>query len=223
MIRTLDRLAGLIAPHSCLVCNREGSLLCGDCRVTAVITKRATCYRCNAISESGKTCNSCRSSSVLSGVIVASHYDGQVKELIGRLKFQQTVAAAEVLAELLTPLLDSAQFDLVAAVPAAPSRYRARGYNQAELIAKAVARRLGLPYSRPLVRLGNARQLGQSRQSRLEQMSQAFEAKSTPLIQDARILLVDDVLTTGATLNACASELKKMRAKGVWGAVAAKH
>lgn len=223
MIRTFDRLAGLIAPHNCLVCNREGDLLCADCRANAVITKRPTCYRCNALSDGGKTCKSCRSSSALSGVVVASHYDGQVKELIGRLKFQQTVAAAETLAGLLYPLLDPAQFDLVVAVPAASSRYRARGYNQAELIAKALASKLALPYLRPLVRLGYARQLGQSRQKRIEQMNQAFAAKPTPLVQNACILLVDDVLTTGATLNACATELKKAGAKSVWGAVAAKH
>lgn len=222
MIRTLDRLASLIAPHSCLLCKQEGSLLCLDCQVKAVIIKRSTCYRCNAISEGGKTCTRCLPSSALSGVLVASHYDGAVKELIGQLKFQHVVQASHVLAELISPLLTS-KFEVVISVPAAPSRYRARGYNQAELIAKSIARNSSLPYLQPLVRLGNARQLGQSRLTRIEQMNQAFALKRNAQVLNARILLVDDVLTTGATMNACAAQLKQAGAKSVWGAVVAKH
>jgi competence protein ComFC len=221
-MRLLERASAWIAPYSCLVCGREGRLVCLDCQDRAIITKRPTCYSCNALSEGGRTCDRCRRRSPLAGVTVASHYDGQVKELILKLKFEGAREAAGITAQWLAPLLDRVQFDLVVAVPPAAGRYRRRGYNQAELIATELAARLALPYSNPLIRLGNSRQLGQARRQRLEQARRAFGAASrSPLPR--RVLLVDDVITTGATMAACAEALKQAGAKSVWGAAVAKH
>src|SRR5437588_659501 len=96
----LKPLLKLIAPDDCLVCGREGQLVCATCLPKIIITKRPTCFRCNVLSESGKTCSRCRHYSVLAGVSVASHYEGQIKELIQRLKYEQAEAAADILAKL---------------------------------------------------------------------------------------------------------------------------
>lgn len=117
-----------------------------------------------------------------------------------------------------------ANIDLIVPVPAAPQRFRQRGYNPAQLLARELARELHLPLVDALAHLGNQRQVGAGRTQRLAQAEQAFAvAKSNPIV-GARVLLVDDVVTTGATLSACAGALKAVGAKTVWAAVAvAKH
>jgi ComF family protein len=151
--------------------------------------------------------------------VVASVYEGPVRQLIHLLKYHQQRDAAMALADTLVPLLDPTAFDVVSSVPVATGRLRQRGYNQSELIARAVARQLQLPYRPLLRRLRNTQQVGKSRHQRLQQVSGLFTARSHP---PPRILVVDDVLTTGATLNACAIALQAAGAREVWGAVAAR-
>lgn len=217
----LDQIASLIAPFDCLICGSEGQLICTECLPKAIITKRLTCYRCNRLSDGGRTCISCRSSSKLAGVTVASHYDGAIKELIYALKYQRAQAAAKLCAELITPLLDPLQFDIVIPVPTSPTRGRQRGYNQAALIARAVSEKLGLPYSESLVRLQDVHQVGLAKLERLKQVEGIFAVYKSA--SDQRVLLVDDVITTGATMVECAKVLKAAGAKRVWGAAVAKH
>jgi ComF family protein len=215
----IQQLIEFITPGECLNCGKEGALLCQNCLPVSIITKRPTCYRCNKLSETGKTCSSCRSSSKLAGVTVASHYDGAIKELITALKYGHQRSAATISANLITPLLSTEDFDVVTAVPTSPQRRR--GYNQAALIAKAVARDLCLPYRETLARTRNIHQVGAARQQRLEQVKGIF--RSTKDVFGQRVLIIDDVLTTGATMAECARELKTAGAKRVWGAVVAKH
>jgi predicted amidophosphoribosyltransferase len=85
----------------------------------------------------------------LAGVSVGAFYDGAVKDAIWRLKFSRLRAAAGPAAELVVRALPGSNFDLVTAVPTSPERYRERGYNQAELIGRAVAERLGVRYALP--------------------------------------------------------------------------
>ena len=217
-----ERLIRLIAPANCLGCGREGDYLCADCTRT-VVRKRPTCHRCNRLELGGRTCASCRHHTKLSGVIVAAHYEGAVKDLITTLKYQNAAAAAERLAGLVAPLVPAAKFDVVTWIPGVPSRYRRRGYHQAELIARQVARRIGLPATPLLGRLQTGSQVGLSRAERLRQVKGTFVARGSRSIVGQRVLVVDDVLTTGATLSEAASVLKSAGAKSIWSAVAAKH
>lgn len=217
----LETVLRLIAPHACLACGSEGALICKDCQPNIVVKKASTCYRCNRISPVSKTCNRCRSSSKLAGVAVASHYEGVIKELIGGLKYERTRSAAPILANLITPLLVNKSIDVITCVPVATNHYRQRGYNQAELIAKKVAAALALPYSPLLSRVSNVQQVGSKRADRLKQVHGAFAIRKK--IEGQKVLIIDDVLTTGATLNECALVLRAAGAKSVWGAVAAKH
>ncbi|MBW3538163.1 hypothetical protein KY386_01560 [Candidatus Parcubacteria bacterium] len=222
-MKLIQQLIEFVAPLECLGCGREGGLVCRACLPGIIITKRPTCYRCNRLSPGGRTCLSCRPSTKLSGVTVASHYEGAVKALIGALKYQRAASAAGLAAALITPLLKDLAIDVVTSTPASAGRYRQRGYNQAQLVAKAVAKSLNLPYADLLIRTGNAHQVGTSRQQRLKQVQGAFEPRRPYLIQDTRILLVDDVVTTGATMAECAKALKGAGAKHVWGTAIAKH
>ncbi len=218
----LETLLAVAAPHRCVGCNSEGQVLCIDCRLQ-VPSKDPTCYVCNCPSPSGVTCGDCRSQTDLAGVMVATPYEGMIKDLVKALKYQHQVAVAKGLAQLLSPLLSPADYDVVTAVPAAPSRYRHRGYHQAELIAKRVALDLGLPYRCLLGRLETESLVGSSRAERFEMVRDSFFARRSKSIRRQRILVIDDVLTTGATLSEAAKVLTAAGAKTVWGAAVAKH
>ncbi len=218
----VERLIRIIAPAQCVGCGAEGGHLCAGC-ATTITRKRPTCPRCNRISAGGRTCQVCRHHTKLAGAIVAAHYDDAAKGLIARLKYEQAAAAAEALVGLLSPLLPAGAFDIVTWVPGGPSHYRRRGYHQAELIARRLAAHAGLPATALLGRLETGSQVGLSRAERLRQVTGTFVTRSPNLITGQRVLVVDDVLTTGATLSEAAAVLKSAGAKSVWAAVAAKH
>jgi ComF family protein len=215
----LRYMARLIAPPPCVVCGDEGRVVCGRCADGLVSRQSPLCFWCSSPSPQGRTCSRCKPIIALQGLVVASAYAGAVRELIGLLKYHHQRDAAAALAAALTPLLDPNAFDIVTSVPVATSRLRQRGYNQSELIAKAVARSLALPYRPLLRRLRNIQQVGKTRSQRLNQVSGVFAARGT---SRPRVLIIDDVLTTGATLNACAVTLRQAGATEVWGAVTAR-
>jgi len=110
----------------------------------------------------------------------------------------------------------------VVPVPTATSRVRQRGFAHGELLAKMIAAELRMEYSLALRRLGQIRQLGSKRENRLVQLSDSFAAKNQRRVIDRKILLVDDVLTTGGTLIAASKVLKSAGAKEVNALVFAK-
>ncbi|MEO8659091.1 MAG: phosphoribosyltransferase family protein [Bryobacteraceae bacterium] len=133
------------------------------------------------------------------------------------LKYSQIRTLAAPLGAFLTAALPRQMgFDAVTAMPMHWMRKWQRGFNQAELLAKQVSRRTGIPY-RTLVRRRKATppQAGLSSVERRTNMSGAFDLPRRAAVKDLRILLVDDVLTTGATASACAAALKRGGAKYV--------
>jgi competence protein ComFC len=213
-----QHFARLIAPPVCLGCGREGELVCAACLPALVQPSAEICFWCNRPSPQGRTCPACHSLTALTGVRVAAPYDGIVRKLVRQLKYHRQREAAIVLADLLTPLLAATEFDVVTAVPVATSHLRQRGYNQSELIGRRIARNLALPYRSLLRRRRNTQQVGQNRAQRLAQVNGLFVARR-PIA--GRIMVVDDVLTTGATLGACAVALQVAGADEIWGVAAA--
>lgn len=209
----LDRFIAIIAPHRCIGCGDEGSLLCGPCR-SALTRVPARCYRCRALTELGRTCQSCRATSALYRVTVGTNYETIAKELIWRLKFSGAQAAAGQIAEYLATVYVGDDQVLVVPVPTSSKRVRQRGYDQAQLLARELAQRLDRHYLPCLIRVGQQHQVGASRYQRLAQLSGAFRVNKN-IVAGAHILLVDDVLTTGATLQAAARVMKAAGAKRV--------
>lgn len=217
----LDTLLAQIAPHECLGCSTEGSLLCADCcrGLTPVVS---ACYSCRKLSDTAQTCTRCRAHSDLFAVKSAAVYEGLAKDLVWQLKFKGSQAAATDMVRLMAPLVPRLPGFVLVPVPTATSRIRRRGYDQATLIAKALARQTGVAYSPMLRRSGQHHQLGSSRAQRLRQLQEAYRVTTASDVTGRHVILIDDVLTTGATLEAAARAIKTAGAQHVSGLVFAR-
>ncbi|MEX0749026.1 MAG: phosphoribosyltransferase family protein [Candidatus Saccharimonadales bacterium] len=215
----------LIAPHTCRRCGATGELVCRDCLPYLDNPRAETCYNCNRLSPSFRTCSRCRKQSQLYRVVVASQYDGLVKELIRYLKYENGIDATTPLARLLATKLVSLEqsYDVITWAPTTARSFRRRGYNQAAELARALARLMDLPCIETGYKAGRLRQVGADRKQRLIQVRGSIKLRSTDRVKGLRVLLVDDVVTTGATLNECARLLRAGGAKRVDAVVVAKH
>jgi len=191
----------------------EGKLLCADC-ADGLLVAPPRCYRCRRLSIKGRTCEACRRTSRLYAVQAATVYGGIGKDLVGRLKFSGARAAALTVAGAMSGL-DLPATCVIVPVPTATSRVRLRGYDQSVLIAKALARQTNREYVPCLRRIGQQRQVGASRTQRLQQMEQSFLVWDTSPLQGRQVVLVDDVMTTGSTLESAAAIVKAAGAKRV--------
>lgn len=209
----LASLLSVIAPHDCLCCGAEGALVCASCSAKIPVAHER-CYRCHSVSTGGRTCGTCRSSSDLYAVHTLTAYEGLAKDLVWKLKFGRARAAGKEIGRLLpSPVVTGTT--VVTHAPTAAMRVRQRGYDQAALIAKAFARQAGLSYTPLLSRLTSLKQVGASRHVRKRQLDGAFRPLHVGRIKGAHIILIDDVITTGATLEAAARVLKKAGARRV--------
>jgi predicted amidophosphoribosyltransferase len=212
----LDRLLALIVPPACLACRaplaRAGEPLCGACRAALPWLPARTCRRCGL----PPPCGPCpaRAAAFTRAWAPLAH-DGPARELVRALKFRGGLAAVDVMAAHIAAnapprLLRGAT---LVPVPAHRARRRERGFDQAERIAGALARRTGLPVSGCLERGGAAgRQVGASRARRWARGRLDVRCRGPA---PAVALLVDDVHTTGATLDACARALRAGGARRV--------
>jgi ComF family protein len=182
--------------------------LCGD-PVAGDIQHDYTCFACSRETPSFDLARS------------ATRYEGAVGEALRALKYEGALWTAQDLAELLFACVraeySGTEFDLITSVPLYPPRRRERGYNQSALLGEALARRLGLPFRESLVRRirPTVSQTGLTAPQRAANVCGVFRIGLFSRPVDKRILLVDDVMTTGATVNACARALKKGGAAAV--------
>lgn len=202
-----DNLISKIAPHNCLVCDTEGRLLCSACSDKLIVIPER-CYRCRRFSRDWLTCAVCSITSRLDSVRPATAYTGSAKNLIWKLKLSGARSAARIMAGHLSAMVKNRCDVIIIPVPTATGRARRRGYDQAKLLARELSRQTRLPYRDCLARNGQTHQHGLSRQQRLTQLSAAFRVTRPRTVKGSRVMLVDDVVTTGASLEAAASVLR---------------
>lgn len=220
-------LVELLFPAQCLGCGKEGTYLCLSCQASLPEAMDALCQRCGMPLEPGEVCAACKEAvGSLDGIRSPFLMLGLVREAIHHLKYRNLRALAGPLGGLLWGYLEAHPLPVEALtpVPLHPRRLRERGHNQAALLARELGRRADLPLlegslvrvraSLPQARASNAQQ-------RRANVEGAFLCRGH--LEGLRILLVDDVCTTGATLEACAVALKKAGAASVWGLTLARE
>lgn len=216
-----------VFPSECVACHKEGPWLCSDCLQTCTKIQTPTCPFCNKLSSRGTTCSACRKTFSLTGGRSIWYYDGAIPPLIHALKYDGITSSLDFLHPWLSGVAQTMQLPpanlVITSVPSTQSRLERRGFNQSELLAQAVAQSLQRPYLPLLTRTNETRsQTTLTRQERLANVAEQFQAKRTLLPEEKIILIVDDVITTGATLSSCASALRSAGAKQVWSLTLAK-
>jgi ComF family protein len=226
----LDLAIGWIAPAECISCNLEGTSLCQGCKLSEIVPYGDRCFKCNKMSSNSKTCDKCRKSGAPSYCWISTDYEGTAKQLIQLLKFKHMRSAANAISELMTDTLhcnmtaeDMAKLNyLVLPIPTASGRVRQRSFDHSDLIATKFCRQNKMTKGSQLKRLGQTRQVGSKRSVRLAQTRNIYYVQPAKEIIGRNIILIDDVTTTGATLEDAASILRKAGAKRVDALVFAK-
>jgi len=211
-------LEGLF-PAQCIGCAVRGTALCGECRTELPYLPEGLCPRCAAWRGPRGVCAGCRRLAPgLRVVRAAFAYRGAARTAVLTLKFKSGRYLAPLMGELLREQLKARPLhaDLVVPVPLAPQRLRERGFNQALLLAEEVARAVrGTVLPEALRRADRPAQQTLPAAARLVNLQGAFSCSRPADVQNRRILLVDDVVTTGATVSACTGALAEAGAARV--------
>jgi len=206
----LNGALDLLFPPHCVACGALGTWLCEGCTAAIVRQPSPSCVHCGRLSNSAR-CRRCQDIPTrLASVNSYGVYRQPLRKAIYDLKYGGMQVLAEPLAELLANAWVATGYtcDIIMPVPLYKARERQRGYNQSALLGRALSRSLGVPCSCDcLERARNTPpQVGLSRSERHANMADAFRCRHT--LVGKRVLLVDDVCTTAATLEACAAALQ---------------
>ena len=228
-IAGIKRIAlDLLFPQWCIGCGQEGSVLCSSCRDSLPPIMPPLCPQCGKPQPSGTLCPGCVSwQAEIDGIRSPFRFDGLMRQTIHQLKYKNLRALAAPLAKLLNDYLATNPLpgEVLVPVPLHPRRLRERGHNQSLQLAEELSNLISLPVIDDcLIRKHHTPP--QARTSSVEErrsnVTNAFTCVNDRL-HDKQVLLIDDVSTSGATLNACAAALKAAGAISVWGLVLARE
>ncbi len=215
----LNPLLNLLFPPRCVTCHREGEWFCPACRSHVEFIDPPLCERCGR-PLSNTECRFCLEFPLqIDGLRAVAFFDGVTREAIHSFKYQHRPELASSFGVMLIDYLRAhpLDFDLLIPIPLHHERERWRGYNQALLLAREIAlhQNIALWYNGVERTRATLAQVGLDTRARRENVRDAFAANEG--VAGARVLLIDDVCTTGATMNACAVALKHCGARSVWG------
>ena len=217
--RLRDRFLDLLFPPRCVGCRRVGAWLCEQCLDQLSPVSSPNCVRCGDKVDGGELCERCRVSPLrIERIRSVLFFEGVLRDAMHHLKYRRRQALAEPLGEVMAAfwMQSPVPVDVLVPVPLHKSRLRERGYNQAALLARQMARRTGLPVDESLLarQRATASQVTLGAAQRRENVRGAFVCPGDAPV-DKQILLIDDVCTTGATLEACAQALYQAGARSV--------
>lgn len=219
LARLWERALDVVFPPRCVSCRRFGEFICHVC---ASLLQPALRPRCDVCWEpcAGDRCRSCsRGRRRFKKARSSVTYEGPARDAVLALKFRGVSSVAPLMARLMAGTLGdwAPGVEAVIHVPLSGGRRRERGYDQAELLAREVARLCGLPFLRRALvrRRATAPQSGRPNyQARQANVAGAFAVRVRPLPR--AVLLVDDVITTGATADECAGVLREAGVEAVY-------
>jgi competence protein ComFC len=215
-------------PTRCVGCGRVGNFLCTDCYMALPHIYLPVCTRCGKPETSGPFCPTCWGwESHIDGIRSSFRFDGVIRQAIHEFKYKNLRAIASYLAEFLFHYLQTNFLtgNVLVPVPLHPRRLRDRGYNQSGLLAGELGKLAGIPVEKGcLVR--SKYSPAQTRSANIEErrinVADAFQCVNSSL-NGNRVILIDDVCTSGATLEACATAIKSTGAASVWGLTLARE
>lgn len=220
------RLLDLLFPARCVNCKKPGGALCEECFASIQSVTAPFCARCNhPLRSPHAACPECRTHPrIITRIRSAAWHEGAVREAIHALKYNRRRDVVPSLTRLLAQQFAQldAPIDFLTSVPLYPAREQERGYNQAELLAEQTARMIRSTHVCALRRTRvTADQIGLNASERRANVRDAFAAVGNNMA-GANVVLIDDVCTTGATLDACAAALFANGARTVYGLTVAR-
>ena len=233
MLPQLNELKGVALdfffPRFCVGCGKEGDFICGSCQASLARIEAPVCPKCGKPQTNQMLCTGCMSwEADIDAIRSPFRFEGVIRAAIHEFKYRNLRAIAGRLAHLLDEYLitsDPVPCEVMVPVPLHEKRLRERGYNQSRLLAKELSRLTGLPVNDGCL-IRNCYNVPQAKTKNVEERRQnvvgIFTCKNKDLC-DKKVLLIDDVTTSGATLNACAAALKATGVMSVWGLTLARE
>src|SRR5881227_1924755 len=232
----LEAAVSLLYPSVCTICGgsvRSGVYLCNRCDAKTARIVAPFCRQCSEPFEGSITntfaCANCAHRTIYFDAAVAAYRGrGIVRQIIHEFKYGRQIYLRHLVGRWLNSALDDerlrqSHFDVIVPVPLHPTRRRERGFNQASLLAELLSAQTSIPVKPLLERTRyTTTQTALDRSERMENLHNAFRLRKNANVRGLRVLLVDDVLTTGSTLNECARILKRSGAISVHAATAAR-
>src|SRR5436190_12061273 len=232
----LEAAVSLLYPPVCTLCGgktRAGEYLCERCEAKATPIVAPFCQQCSEPFEgaiaTAFTCANCAHRTIYFDAAVAAYRGrGIVRQIVHEFKYGRQLHLRLLVACWLRAALDDErlcglQFDVIVPVPLHPTRQRERGFNQAGLLGELLSVQTSIPGKPVLKRIRyTTTQTALDRSERMENLHNAFRLRKNADVRGLRVLLLDDVLTTGSTLNECARILKRAGAISVHAATAAR-
>lgn len=225
-------ITDLLFPKFCIVCKYVGSYFCIKCQKSLKVLNRDNCIYCKKPSFYGFTHNRCQRINCLDGVTSIYIYNYQLQKIIKSIKYRRSTEVwkeFESIVKLeaqnkLQNLQSIMNFDFVCAIPLSSAKMKARGFNQSFYIRDMIGTVLDTKIQEVLVRKKNtfSQTELESIKMRFKNMTNAFTLEKNTNIHNKRIILVDDVVTSGATLRSASTVLKSCGASFVYAVTLAK-
>lgn len=209
----MEWLWNLVFPKECLLCGRDGAWVCREC-IKGLRPAEERCPECSRGSKGGRVHKACRKKAVIVRLISGYSYkDRRVAKIVQEIKYNLVRQAVKDMVDNWEADVDKRW--IMVPIPLHRRRENVRGFNQAEEIAKRLQAKYGLRMVKALVRVKNTRKLADigRREKRAEEIRGAFRVVKG--VEGERVVLVDDVYTSGATMKEAARELLKAGVKEV--------
>jgi competence protein ComFC len=229
-------LAALLYPPICTICSASVSpdeYLCEECHAKVPRIAPPFCATCSepfsgAITSSFSCANCAHRKLYFESAVAVYRSRAVVRRVVHKFKYNGEMYLRHIVARWLNAALDDERlrdrsFDIIVPVPLHPARERERGFNQAALLARLLGKKRSIPCRPALERVRyTTTQTLFDRTERMENLHNAFRLRKNMDVRQLRVLLIDDVLTTGATLSECARVLRRAGASSVYAATAAR-
>jgi len=232
-----EKILDFLFPRFCVGCGKEGGFVCEEC-LNKIREEELRCPYCGKVNFSGEFCGPHKRHSSIKGLIFYTFFDKKddskiIPKILYGFKYEGLRGLGEILALYMSKKLQKhflfKKKDKIIIVPLPLFFFKKlkRGFNQTEILSKYIASRLGLKNKKIIFKVKNTKpQVFLSKEERKINVKNAFvlNPKIEPSeIKDKIIILIDDVYTTGSTLNSAAREIKRLRPSEIWGLVFAKE